>query len=389
MSAGVGERYRALVASKAIEADAAQLAIIDRLEILSETLRTHAPPSKGSALGWLFARKAQSMPPLKGLYVWGEVGRGKTMIMDLFYAALPVAAKRRVHFHAFMQDVHERVHEYRQKLRRGEVKGDDPMPPVAAQLAAEARVLCFDEFAVTDIADAMILARLFTQLYSLGVVVIATSNVHPDNLYRDGLNRALFVPFIGMLLQHMDVMRLDARTDFRMEKLGGAPVWHCPLTPQADVAMDAAWERMTGLTGGSSEDLLVKGRKLHVPRAAVGCARFGFEELIERPLGAADFLALARTYRTIFLDHIKIIDQDRRNDAKRFITLIDAMYDHGVKLVASAEVEPHLLYVADYGKEAFEIQRTVSRLIEMRSDAYLMQPHVMHSQSDEVTGIET
>lgn len=389
MSAGVGERYRALVASKAIGADAAQLEVVDRLDALAQVLRNQIPASKGAALGWLFARKAQSSPIQKGLYVWGDVGRGKTMIMDLFYAALPVAAKRRVHFHAFMQDVHERVHEYRQKLKRGEVKGDDPIPPVASDLAQQARVLCFDEFAVTDIADAMILARLFTQLYAKGVVVIATSNVHPSNLYKDGLNRALFLPFIDMLLAHMDVMRLDARTDFRLEKLDGVPVWHAPLSRQADADMDEAWLRMTGGAGFDSEDLLVRGRTLHVPRAAVGCARFDFTDLVECPLGAADFLALARTYRTIFIDHIRCIDADRRNDAKRFITLIDAMYDHGVKLVASAEAEPHLLYVADAGKEAFEIQRTVSRLIEMRSQTYLEQPHVMHSQSDEFTGIET
>jgi cell division protein ZapE len=271
------------------------------------------------------------------------------------------------------------VHDFRQRLKRGEVKGDDPMPPVAAAIAEETRVLCFDEFAVSDIADAMILGRLFTQLFERGVVVIATSNVAPNELYRDGLQRQNFLPFIKLLQERVDVLHLDARTDFRMEKLENLPVWHTPLGPEADAAMDAAW---THIAAGADRpaSLTVKGRTLIVPRAAVGAARFSFTELCERPLGASDYLALARAYHTLVIDRIPVMDFAQRNEARRFVTLIDALYDHGVKLVASAAAEPDRLYLADEGKEAFEFRRTASRLVEMRSKDYLAQPHVMRGE---------
>jgi cell division protein ZapE len=373
MSGTVSERYAAFASAGEIEHDPAQAAVAARLTRLAARLGQHRLARKSSSLGWLFGRRETE--PLKGVYVYGDVGRGKTMLMDLFYGANPVMRRRRTHFHAFMLDAHERVHAWRQQLKRGEVKGDDPIPPVAAAIADEAWLLCFDEFHVTDIADAMILGRLFTRLFEHGVVVVATSNVAPDDLYRDGLNRALFLPFLSLLKDHMDVVRLDARTDFRLEKLAGVPVWYAPRDEDADVALDMAWERLTGVFAGEPCELAVKGRLVRVPQAAKGVARFSFPELCGQPLGAADYLRIAHEFHTILIDHIPVMGYDRRNEAKRFIILIDTLYDHSVKLIASSEAEPDALYRASEGAEAQEFRRTASRLIEMRSQAYLALPH--------------
>jgi cell division protein ZapE len=374
MPASITERYAALVAAGEIERDPAQEALTRRLDKLAGDLAEHRLARKSSALGWLFGRREQQAP-LKGLYIHGEVGRGKTMLMDLFFEQVPHARKRRAHFHEFMADVHERVHAYRQRQKNGTRANGDPLQLVAADLAEEAWLLCFDEFHVTDIADAMILARLFQRLWERGVVVVATSNVPPRELYKDGLNRGLFLPFIALLEAHMEVVRLASRTDFRLEKLAGAPVWYAPIDEEADVALDVTWERLTGTFSGARQDIPFQGRKIHVPQAAHGVARFTFHELCGTPLGAGDYRRLAREFHTILLDHVPVMGFARRNEAKRFIILIDTLYDHAVKLVASAEAEPHELYGADAGYEAQEFNRTASRLIEMRSDAYLARPH--------------
>jgi cell division protein ZapE len=371
----VSERYAALAAAGEIERDPAQAAVAARLTRLNARLAEHQLARKSSALGWMFGRNQNGAGPLKGLYIFGDVGRGKTMLMDLFFAASPVPRKRRTHFHEFMLGVHERVHAWRQQLKRGEVNGDDPIAPVAAALAEEAWLLCFDEFHVTDIADAMILGRLFTRLFEHGVVVVATSNVAPDELYRDGLNRDLFLPFIGLLGQHMDVVRLAARADFRLEKLTGGAVWYVPPDEDADVALDMTWERLTGAFTGAPCELTVKGRTIHVPQAARGVARFTFQQLCAQPLAASDYLRIAHEFHTLLVDRIPVMDYAQRNEAKRFIILIDTLYDRAVKLVASAEAEPDGLYRADNGFEAQEFRRTASRLIEMRSQEYLSLPH--------------
>ena len=374
MPRSVSDHYAALVAAGEIERDPAQQAVLNKFAQLESQLATHRLARKSSSLGWLFGRQ-EAKEPIKGLYLHGDVGRGKTMLMDLFFESSPVVRKRRAHFHEFMADVHERVHAYRQKLKRGEVKGDDPIAPVAAAIAGESWLLCFDEFHVTDIADAMILGRLFTRLFEHGVVVVATSNVAPDDLYREGLNRVLFLPFIVLLQGRMDVLRVDAHTDFRLEKLAGAPVWHVPADAAADAALDEAWRRMAGGHHGAAHELPMKGRVIWVPRAAMGAARFSFAELCGQPLGGADYLKIAHEFHTIVVDHIPVMDFDRRNEAKRFIILIDTLYDQAVKLVASAEAEAHALYRATDGFEAQEFKRTASRLVEMRSQYYLALPH--------------
>lgn len=388
-TARVAELYAARLAAGDIEADAAQAEVVREFARLELELRQKALAQKSSSLGWLFQRRVPAAPP-KGLYIFGEVGRGKSMLMDLFFEALPPKGKRRAHFHAFMGDVHERIFKERQAQKNGDRKNADPITPVAAALAQDAKVLCFDEFHVTDIADAMILGRLFEKLFADGVVVVATSNVEPRNLYAGGLNRALFLPFIGMIEQRMKVLSLQSRTDYRMEKLEGLSTWYTPLGPEADAAVNAAWARLAGPSGGAPSWIELKGRRLEVPVMAHGAARFSFANLCEAPLGPnPDYLSLARMFHTLVLEHIPIMGPDQRNEVKRFISLIDTLYDANVKLIASAAAPPEELYVATEGTEAFEFARTVSRLHEMRSGEYLAKPHGRpdSSASGDTTGL--
>ena len=365
--------YQSLVSSGAIEADAAQAEAAEALAGLEARLAGYKPLRKQSLFGRLFADKDE--PPPSGLYVHGEVGRGKTMLMVLFFQHSPVVHKRRAHFHEFMAEVHERIYGYRQNIKRGEISDGDVIGLTAAAIFDEAWLLCFDEFHVTDIADAMILGRLFSKLFELGTVVVATSNVAPEDLYKGGLNRALFLPFIAQISTHMDVLQLDARTDFRLEKLAGVKMWLVPADHAAAAALDKAWIKMTGNAPCRPRDIAIKGRKLHVPCSAHGVARFSFADICEKPLAASDYLRLAHDYHTIMIDRIPAMDYADRNAAKRFITLIDTLYDNAVKLMASAEADPLSLYAATEGHEANEFKRTSSRLIEMSSESYLALPH--------------
>jgi cell division protein ZapE len=367
----VVEQLQALTASGELKADAAQLDVAHNLDRILTDLKIRKPARKKSALGWMFAKKAGPAPSVKGLYVHGSVGRGKTMLMDMFFNIAPVEKKRRCHFHEFMADVHNRVHAHRQKLKNGETKQADPIPPVAAQILEEAELLCFDEFTVTDIADAMILARLFTELFAHGCTLVTTSNVVPDNLYKDGLNRGLFLPFVDLLKGHVQVVTLDSPTDYRMEKIRSLPVYVTPLGDAADAAMERAWQQLVNGQVVAPTQIQMKGRSIHVPRSAGRIARFSFYDLCEKPLGASDFLAIAARFDTVFIDHIPLLDANKRNETKRFIILIDALYDHTVRVIASAAAMPEELLVTRKGTEGFEFDRTASRLFEMRSADYL------------------
>ncbi len=360
----VADRYAAMVASGAISEDVQQRAVVAHLDRLAADLKA------GGRAGLLkrFAGRARASPA--GLYIDGEVGRGKTMLMDAFFAAVSVPRKRRVHFDAFMSDIQDRIH-----AARTGGNGGDPIAPVAADVARETRLLCLDEFQVTDIADAMILARLFSALFDRGLVLVATSNVAPEGLYRNGLNRGLFLPFIDVLKSRVTVVHLETPTDYRLARLAGSDVYVTPLGAAAHAALDRLWRRLAGDDPGRPATLRTRGRDIAVPRSAEGIARFAFADLCEAPLGAHDYLQIARAYDTVFVDDIAVIAPERRDVARRFILMVDTFYDLRVKLIASAAAEPAALYAARGGEEAFAFRRTVSRLTEMRSAPYLAAPH--------------
>lgn len=361
------QQFQTLVQRGEIVFDPVQEHAIRRLDRLAQELAgwRQSPPAAGGLLARLgFGREPPPAPALKGVYLHGGVGRGKSMIMDLFFAAAPVAAKRRVHFHEFMLDVQRRLHELRQNGGRG-----DPLITLAADLAAEERLLCFDEFHVVNIADAMILGRLFEGLFERGVVVVATSNWPPRRLYENGLNRDRFLPFIDLLLQKVDVIALEGAVDYRLARLRDLPVYQHPLGPEADARLDGAFAALTDGAAAGPVEIAVGTRRLHVPHAAAGVARFGFADLCQRALGAADYLALTETFFCVFVEGVPRLTPDRRNEARRFMTLVDALYERRVVLFVSAEAPPELLYAA--GDGAFEFQRTVSRLMEMQSSDYL------------------
>lgn len=382
----IRKAYESRVRKGRIERDQAQEEVVALIDALCEELESYTPASKSAALGWLFGGKPSSEPP-RGLYIWGGVGRGKSMLMDMFFERVEIAKKRRVHFHAFMAEVHAAIFKYRQALKKGEVKGDDPIGPVAGGVAKEATLLCFDEFSITDIADAMILGRLFKVLFSRGVVLVSTSNVAPSDLYKDGLNRDLFLPSIELLETHMEVVRLDARTDYRMQKLAGAETFHVPVGAAATEALDSTFKTLTGSDGGKWTTLKVLGRAIDVPEARGNVARFSFKDLCAKPLGARDYLEIARHYHSVIVDDIPVLKASQRNEAKRFITLIDTLYEGHIKFFASAEAEPDKLFEGTDGREAFEFERTVSRLNEMRSAEYLALPPGHQGKPADATGI--
>ena len=359
MANGVLQSYDDRIDAGRLTPDTAQRACAQRLDQLADALTTYAGHRKSILSRW---SKPKTAAP-RGLYIHGGVGRGKTMLMDLFFDAVTEPRKRRIHFHAFMAEAHERIGEARRTV------DGDPLPAVAAGIAAQAHLLCFDELFVTDIADAMVLGRLFRGLFGLGVVVVATSNALPGDLYRNGLNRQLFLPFIDEIEDRMDVIELASAQDFRLAKLSGHQLYYSPLDAAAQAQLDANWLRLTGTKTGKNSQIVVKGRTIAVPQAAMGAARFSFEQLCETPLGPLDYLALARDFHTIFIDNIPVLGPARRDVARRFITLIDTLYDNHVCLVASAQAEPDALYSAGDGADLFA--RTASRLTEMRSDAFL------------------
>lgn len=370
MSKQLVQHYQRLVASGDLTADPDQRRIVDQFSQLGETLVDYQAARRRSALASLFSSRVAAP---NGIYVHGGVGRGKTMLMDLFFETAAVAPKQRVHFHEFMQAVHAQVHDRRQAHSKGYVKAGDPIPPVADDIARNGRLLCFDEFQVTDITDAMILGRLFTALFERGVVVVATSNRHPDTLYEGGLNRALFLPFITLLKTRMDVVSLDGENDYRLQRLDGTPVYYTPLGATSDAEIQNVWERLTDSEKGAPSSLEVQGRVLQVPQAAMGVARFAFADLCERPLGAADFLKVARNFHTVILERIPALKPEKRNEARRFVNLIDSLYNNKVKLIASAATAPDGIYKA--GDGTFEFARTVSRLFEMQSEVYMALGH--------------
>ena len=362
--------YLEKVAAGQFELDLVQEKLAIRLDRMAAELAKKALSSKSSSLGWMFG-KSQAGENHKGLYIWGSVGRGKSMLMDLFFANTDFEPKRRVHFNDFMVDAQMRIQQQRDAYKNGTSKEEDPIPPVATLLAREAALLCFDEFSVNDIADAMILGRLFKGLLDKGTLLVVTTNVAPDDLYKDGLNRDLFLQFIELLKAHCDICELDARTDYRLEKLSQASVYIAPLGERAAKTMDEVWYRLTGGMAGLKQVISYRGREINVPLAVDGIARFSFSDLCEKPLAAGEYLAIAEKYHTIFIENIPMIGIDKRNEAKRFILLIDIMYDRHIKLVISADANPHGLYQAQSGTEAFEFRRTASRLIEIQSVDYL------------------
>jgi cell division protein ZapE len=364
MSGPVRVAYDELIAAKELKPDPAQARAVAALDRLAASLR------KAGLFSRLFG-PAKDEPA--GVYLWGGVGRGKSMLMDLAFAHIDIAPKRRVHFHEFMLDTHARL-----RVAREREEGD-PIEPVAEEIAAEAKLLCFDEMQVTNPADAMILSRLFGKLLEQGVKIVTTSNRRPRDLYLGGLNRELFIPFIELIERRLLVVPVNGPTDYRLERLSGVEVWHVPNGPEATADLSRAFFQLTDYPVEDrakvpSEELDVGGgRTLHVPKSLKGVAVFSFKRLCGEPRGAADYLAIARRYHTVIIVGIPVMTADMRNEAARFVTLIDALYDHKVKLLASADAEPGDLYPS--GDGSFEFQRTVSRLEEMRSAEYLAEGH--------------
>ncbi len=363
--------YRELRGAGELQADPAQELAAEKLQSLHNALRGYRPATGRG--GWkerLGLTRRREEPP-QGLYLFGGVGRGKSMLMDLFHAGASVEKRRRVHFHAFMAEVHDRLHGWRQETKGSK---SDPLPQLARALAEESWLLCFDEFHVVNVADAMILGRLFEALFEAGVVVVATSNVAPDDLYKGGLQRERFRPFVAVLKDRMDVLELESGTDYRLDRLRNMPTYHTPLDAPARRAMDEAFAGLTEGANPAPQSVSVQGRRVEVPLSARGVARFSFEALCARPLGARDYLMLATHFHTFVIDDVPQMSEAQRNEARRFMALIDALYEHRCNLVISAAAAPTELYAGDDG--SFEFERTISRLMEMQAQDYIARPHL-------------
>ncbi|MBL8644313.1 MAG: AFG1 family ATPase [Rhodospirillaceae bacterium] len=372
MTQGPIFKYRELIAAGELKPDPVQQLAAERLQSLYHALLKYTP--KSGKKGWMrrFGLKTEdASPPPQGIYLYGGVGRGKSMLMDLLYQTLPIAAKDRVHFHAFMRDIHAEIHRLRQ------LPGDDvgdPIPGIADGIADNTTLLCFDEMEIRDIADAMIVGRLFQKLFERGVVVVTTSNRHPDDLYKHGLQREKFVPFINLMKSKLDVLALESLQDYRLGRLMGSPVYYTPLGPDADQALDAAWARLTDDAQPKPDHITVHGRRIEVPAAAHQVARFQFSDLCEQPLGPTDYLAIAAQFSTVIMSGIPQMTEEKKDAARRFVTFIDALYEHRTVLICAAGAAPTDLYKGHEG--GFEFQRTASRLIEMQAVDYIKQRHV-------------
>ncbi len=366
---GPQAEYRRRIATGELRYDPVQALAVEKLQSLHKALQSYE--RKSGSMGWKerFGLERRREAPPQGLYLYGDVGRGKSILMDMFFDLAPVRRKRRVHFHAFMQQVHMRLNEYR-KFKGREA---DPIPPVAEQVAGEATLFCFDEFQVHDITDAMILRRFFETLFKAGVVVVTTSNRPPRDLYKDGLQREQFLPFIDLVEEKMDILELAGKLDYRLERMRALDIYITPDDAAARAKLEDAFTRLTNAARAHAASIPVQGRDVAIPKAAQGVAMVSFMDICGRPLGPADYLEIARRYHTLILPGIPRMTPDNLNLAKRFVTLVDALYEGHVKLICSAEVEPLELYV--HGEGSFEFARTMSRLIEMQSTSYMELKH--------------
>ena len=366
--------YERLLENGDIQPDPSQAMAVEKLQGLYEALDRYS--AQMGKQGWMtrlsLGRKTKAPP--QGLYMWGGVGRGKSMLMDMFFDVSSVEDRKRVHFHSFMQEVHKRMHSFREAVKAGQAsESTDPLVALSRVITDQAWLLCFDEFHVTDIADAMILGRLFEALFEAGVVVVATSNRHPTDLYKDGLQRASFLPFIDILGEKLEVLELDAGVDYRLDRLKTMEVFLTPVNADTDAKLEQDFKSLS--IGGDPKPvtLHVQGREIEIPKVAEGVAMADFGDLCEKPLGAGDYLAIAESFHTFLLRGIPLLGPEKRNEAKRFVTLIDALYESKVNLICSADAPPEKLYTE--GDGAFEFERTVSRLMEMQSEDYQETPH--------------